>query len=117
MAERRQSIGEVSESTGVPQHLLRRWESLFPQLRPGRHRNGRRFYLEKDIEIIRRIHYLLHHEKLQPEGVRRKLTEEIKGIGRPRNNRETLAILDRMESELRGMIDAIDGILLDKSRE
>lgn len=112
MLERRQSIGEVSESTGIPQHHLRRWESSFPQLKPGRHRNGRRYYLEKDVEIIRRIHYLLHHEKLQVDGARRKLSEELKGVGRPRNKQETLAILDRMEAELRTMIDAIDMALL-----
>lgn len=117
MLERRQSIGEVSESTGIPQHLLRRWETLFPQLKPGRHRNGRRFYLEKDVAIVRRIHYLLNHEKLQVDGARRKLTEELKGIGRPKNDRETLTILDRMESELRSMIDAIDATLLQKPRD
>jgi len=111
MIERRQSISEVSEATGVPKHLLRDWETKFPQLRPRRHQNGRRFYLEKDVAIIRRIHYLLNHEKLQIEGARVRLAQELHGIGRPRSDQETLAILDKMEQEIRSLIDLIDQAL------
>jgi len=115
MLEKRQSIGEVSKATGIPRHVLRDWEEKFPQLRPRRHRNGRRYYLEKDLAVIRRINYLLNHEKLQPEGARLRLAEELHGIGRPKSNAETLAVLDKMEHEIRALIDLIDGALAEGS--
>ena len=46
------SIGEVSEIVGVPSHVLRYWESEFPQLRPKKGRAGNRTYQERDIDLI-----------------------------------------------------------------
>ena len=72
------SISEVCELTGLEQHVLRYWEAEIPQLRPKKNSAGNRAYREKDIELIRRIKFLLYDEKLSIQGVKQRLTEERK---------------------------------------
>ncbi len=67
------SIGEVSEMTGLEQHVLRYWESEFDVLRPRKNRAGRRIYTDDDIATVRRIQHLLREEKYTIEGARRVL--------------------------------------------
>ncbi len=106
--ERRYSISEVSAMTDVPDYVLRQWESRFPPLKPGRTRTKQRFYLSKDVEIVRRIKQLLWHEKLSTEGARIRLAQELLGEGRPKTRKEVVDILDRMESQVREMLDTLD---------
>ena len=106
--ERRQSIGEVAEQTGIATHLLRQWEAKFPQLKPRRDRAGRRIYFARDIEIIKRINFLIRHEKMTIQGARIRLAQELHGEGRPKTNREVVDLLDRIETEVRAMIDLLD---------
>lgn len=70
------SIGEVSEMTGLEQHVLRYWESEFDQLSPRKNRAGRRVYTEEDIAIVRRIQQLLRDEKYTIEGAKQALARE-----------------------------------------
>jgi DNA-binding transcriptional MerR regulator len=107
-SERRYRIGEVSKMTGIAVHLLRQWEEKFPQLKPGRDRGGRRFYYTKEIEVARRINYLLRHEKMTTEGARIRLAQELHGEGRPRTRREVIDLLDRLESEIRSINNLLD---------
>ena len=67
------SISEVCARTGLEQHVLRYWESEFPQLRPKKNRAGNRAYRLKDIEIIEYIRYLLYEEKFTIPGAKKKL--------------------------------------------
>lgn len=106
--ERRYSISDVSERTGVPDYTLRQWEKLFPMLRPRRNRANQRYYLEEDIRIAQRIKELLWVQKMKPDGARIRLAQELHGIGRPRTRREVIDILDRMENEIRGLLDLLD---------
>lgn len=69
------SISEVCTITGLEQHVLRYWESEFPQLRPKKNRAGNRAYREKDIEIINYIKHLLYEEKFTITGAKKKLLE------------------------------------------
>lgn len=69
------SISEVCARTGLEQHVLRYWESEFPQLRPKKNRAGNRAYRMKDIEIIEYIRYLLYEEKFTIPGAKKKLAE------------------------------------------
>ena len=108
--ERRYRIGEVSEATGVAIHSLRQWERGFPQLKPKRDRAGRRYYLAADIDIVRRIHYLLRHEKMTIPGARLRLAEELHGQGRPKSTREAVDLLDRIQDEVRAMLDLLDSV-------
>jgi DNA-binding transcriptional MerR regulator len=69
------SISEVCTMTGLEQHVLRYWESEFPQLKPKKNRAGNRAYREKDIDIINYIKNLLYVEKFTITGAKKKLAE------------------------------------------
>src|SRR5437763_16959389 len=68
-------IGEVSRMTGVKAFVLRYWETEFPMLEPEKDPNGRRFYSEFDVELVRKIKRLLYDEGFTIAGARRHLRE------------------------------------------
>jgi DNA-binding transcriptional MerR regulator len=70
------SIREVCEQTALEPHVLRYWESEFPQLRPKKNRAGNRAYRDKDIETIFAIKRLLYEEQFTIPGAKKKLSEE-----------------------------------------
>lgn len=70
------SIGEVSALTDLEQHVLRYWETEFPELKPQKNRAGRRIYTEADVAFIQRIKHLLREEKYTIEGARKALAQE-----------------------------------------
>ncbi len=74
------SISEVCGFTSLEPHVLRYWESEFPQLRPKKNRAGNRAYREKDIELIKNIKHLLYDEKFTISGARKKLSEPQKTV-------------------------------------
>jgi len=108
LENKRFTIAEASQLTGVSAHLLRQWESRFPQLKPKRNRAARRFYTERDIEIARRIKYLLWHEKLTTEGARLRLSEELHGAGKPKTNTDAVQLIARIEHEILAMLDKLE---------
>jgi DNA-binding transcriptional MerR regulator len=69
------TIGELSQELGVPQHILRYWETRFPQLRPMQRAGNRRYYRPGDVELARRIHRLLNEEGYTVRGVQKLLRE------------------------------------------
>jgi DNA-binding transcriptional MerR regulator len=71
------TIGEVSEELGVPQHVLRYWETRFPQLRPIQRAGNRRYYRPDDVALVRRIHGLLHAQGYTVKGVQKLLTAKV----------------------------------------
>lgn len=71
------TIGELSAEIGVPQHILRYWETRFPQLRPLKRAGGRRHYRPGDVALVRRINDLLTREGYTIRGVQSILTHEV----------------------------------------
>ncbi|HYD98164.1 MAG TPA: MerR family transcriptional regulator [Alphaproteobacteria bacterium] len=69
------TISEVSADLNVPQHVLRFWETKFPQIRPLKRGGGRRYYRPEDVELLRRIQALLYKEGYTIKGVQRLLKE------------------------------------------
>jgi DNA-binding transcriptional MerR regulator len=69
------TISEVSVELDVPQHVLRFWETKFPQIRPLKRGGGRRYYRPDDVELLRRIQHLLYKEGYTIKGVQRLLRE------------------------------------------
>lgn len=67
------AIGEVASRVGVPTHILRYWETRFPQLRPLQRSGRRRYYRAEDVALVERIHHLLHKEGFTVEGARKAL--------------------------------------------
>jgi len=70
------TIGELSAETGLPQHILRYWETRFPQLRPLQRAGNRRYYRVEDIALVRRIDTLLNREGYTVRGVQQLLAAE-----------------------------------------
>ncbi len=108
LENKRYTIAEASQLAGVSAHLLRQWEARFPQLKPKRNRAARRFYTEGDIEIARRIKYLLWHEKLTTEGARLRLSEELHGAGKPKTNTDAVQLIAKIEREILDMLDTLE---------
>ncbi len=77
------TIGEVSADTGLPHHVLRYWETRFPQLRPLTRAGNRRYYRTDDVALVRRIDALLNHEGYTIRGVQQLLAAEKKGTASP----------------------------------
>ena len=69
------TIGELSQELGVAQHILRYWETRFPQLRPMQRAGNRRYYRPADVELVRRIDRLLNQEGYTVRGVQKLLRE------------------------------------------
>jgi DNA-binding transcriptional MerR regulator len=70
------TIGELSQELGVAQHILRYWETRFPQLRPMQRAGNRRYYRPADVELVRRIDRLLNQEGYTVRGVQKVLREK-----------------------------------------
>ena len=69
------TISEVAEELEVPQHVLRFWETKFPQVRPLKRGGGRRYYRPEDVDTLRRIRSLLYDQGYTIKGVQRLLRE------------------------------------------
>ena len=73
------TIGELSAELGVPQHILRYWETRFPKLRPLTRAGNRRYYRPEDVALVRRIHQLLNIEGYTVKGVQKLLSGKAAG--------------------------------------
>lgn len=69
------TISEVSDDLGVPQHVLRFWETKFSQVRPLKRGGGRRYYRPEDVLLLRRIQKLLYEDGFTIKGVQKLLRE------------------------------------------
>lgn len=69
------TISEVADDLHIPQHVLRFWETKFPQVRPLKRGGGRRYYRPDDILLLRRIADLLYTQGYTIKGVQRLLRE------------------------------------------
>ena len=69
------TISEVADELHIPQHVLRFWETKFPQIRPLKRGGGRRYYRPDDIQLLRRISDLLYIQGYTIKGVQRLLRE------------------------------------------
>jgi DNA-binding transcriptional MerR regulator len=69
------TISEVADELHIPQHVLRFWETKFPQVKPLKRGGGRRYYRPDDIGLLRRIADLLYTQGYTIKGVQRLLRE------------------------------------------
>ncbi len=70
------TIREVAEAMDLPQHVLRFWETRFPQIRPLKRAGGRRYYRPDDVERLRVIKRLLYDEGYTIRGVQKLFKEQ-----------------------------------------
>lgn len=70
------TIGELSAELGVPQHILRYWETRFSQLRPLTRAGNRRYYRPADVALVKRIDAALNRDGYTIKGVQKLLAGE-----------------------------------------
>ncbi|MEP6786493.1 MAG: MerR family transcriptional regulator [Sphingomonadales bacterium] len=70
------TIGELSTELGVPQHILRYWETRFTQLRPLTRAGNRRYYRPDDVALVKRIDAALNRDGYTIKGVQKLLAGE-----------------------------------------
>ncbi|HKT54392.1 MAG TPA: MerR family transcriptional regulator [Caulobacteraceae bacterium] len=94
------TISEASEELGVPQHVLRFWESKFSFIRPMKRAGGRRFYRPQDLVVLRGVQVLLHDEGYTIKGVQKLHREQ--GVRRlvAAANGDVEAVYDEPEGEI-----------------
>ena len=94
------TIGETSAlCCGVKPHVLRYWESQFPNLNPVR-RNDRRYYKRSDIIVIRQIYNLVHLNRYTVEGARKFLSSQ--------DEKPKKVVLDTVKSQILNVIRALE---------
>ncbi|MDR2503185.1 MAG: MerR family transcriptional regulator [Deltaproteobacteria bacterium] len=89
MSERAYKIGEAAQLLQLAPYVLRFWQTQFPQLNPGRTGKGQRLYSEADLDLLRRIHHLLHERGLTIEGARKVLQDQAQTRGQAQAARGT----------------------------
>jgi DNA-binding transcriptional MerR regulator len=104
------TISEVAEELDVPQHVLRFWESRFPQVRPLKRGGGRRYYRPEDVVLLRRIRQCLYQVGYTIKGVQRLLREGAVKVSVPRTAEPQLSLAPLQEplpEELRHALEEI----------
>jgi len=91
------TISEAAEELDLPPHVLRFWETRFPQVKPLKRGGGRRYYRPADIELLQAIRTFLYDQGYTIKGVQRLLQE--KGA------RGSLQALKSLPSEMMTSVD------------
>lgn len=71
------TISEVAQELGVPTHVLRFWESRFPQVKPQRMRGARRYYRPEDVDVLKKIKTLLYSQGYTIKGARKHVKDGL----------------------------------------
>ena len=72
------TIGELSSRLGIHQHILRFWETRFPQLRPLKRSGNRRYYRPDDVALVEQIDELLNRQGYTIAGARKRVGEQAR---------------------------------------
>ena len=122
------TISEAARELDLPQHVLRFWETKFPQIKPMKRAGGRRFYRPEDVELLTRIKTLLHTEGYTIKGVQKLLRQNGNGQGQkqggnqstiasaPENDNQIAAANDQqlyMEAEINAAISELENLRAD----
>jgi DNA-binding transcriptional MerR regulator len=91
------TISEVADELHIPQHVLRFWETKFPQVKPLKRGGGRRYYRPDDIALLRRVSDLLYIQGYTIKGVQRLLRE---GGGRLSDDIPPAPAEERVEADI-----------------
>lgn len=70
------SISEVENITGVKTHVLRYWEQIIPSLVPQKDVGGHRIYTQRDVDVIRRLKFLIYKRGFSVENAWKKIVQE-----------------------------------------
>ena len=111
------TISEVAEELGVQQHVLRFWETKFPQIKPLKRGGGRRYYRPEDVEVLQHIRQLLYDDKYTIKGVQQLFREQggAKPAGPTVPAAEDLSVIrkraiDELRGELMGLKSGLQAL-------
>ncbi len=103
------TIGEVVKILGLktrrgknlPTHTIRFWEKEFKQIKPKILSGNRRYYDEKNIKLIKKVHFLLKEQGMTINGVKKLL-----------NNHEPLKLDENLNHSINAnkLLDKIKNI-------
>jgi len=97
------TISEVADELDIPQHVLRFWESRFPQIKPMKRAGGRRYYRPEDVDLLRGVRHLLYGEGYTIRGVQRILREQgqkfVQAVWQPGAAQPVAELADREADE------------------
>ena len=106
------TISEVAKELDLPQHVLRFWESKFPQIKPMKRGGGRRYYSPEDLVMLRRIRDLLYDDGYTIKGVQKLLKENggkiEKGTSVPQD--QASALTPEKSAELKSVLTELEDI-------
>ena len=110
------TIGEVAEILGlvnkkngnINTHTIRYWEKEFKQIKPKIFSGKRRYYDEKNIKLLKKIHFLLKSEGLTIKGVK-KLLEKNVSYENVENPEKELNLVDK--KNIKNKLNKISNLL------
>jgi len=89
----------MSRLTGLEPHVLRYWETEFPQISPDKGTSGQRLYKQKDLDNVLRIKQLLYQEGYTISGARKKLNGHTE--------QDVDSIIDSVKKELGEILELL----------
>ena len=134
LMDRKRSIGMAAEELSIPTHVIRFWETQFPQIKPEIGKGSRRYYLTKDIETIKKIKYFLHERGYTIKGLQNLLSsnkeilkqslEDIKNVkytvngevisaGNPEISIDDMQKLNEFAKKARDIVVRIDKLIME----
>ena len=85
------TISEVSSEVNIPAHVLRFWETKFPNINPLKRSGNRRYYRPEDVKLIIKIKTLLYDNGYTVKGVQKLLKENDNKNNEKNNIKEILS--------------------------
>ncbi len=96
------SIGEVAGILGESVSLVRFWTDTFSKyVKPARNAKGNRMYVEDEVEVLKRVHYLVRDCGLTLDGAAKKLSDDGEGVAKRAKAVESLKAIRTQLTEIR----------------
>lgn len=103
-------IGDVSEILGIPESTLRYWETQFTIIKPKRNKKNIRYYTPNDIEIIRRVYYLVKEKGMKLDAAQAQIRHNRDGVDK---RFDTIEKLKDIKEQLLKFQEALDELYPD----
>lgn len=100
-------IGDVATILGIPMSTLRYWESQFTIIKPRRNAKNIRFYTPNDIEIIKKVYYLVKEKGLKLDAAQEQIRVNRDGVDKRFEVVEKLKTIKSNLQELQKAFDII----------
>lgn len=100
------TISEVASIIGESTTLVRFWSNSFPEyIKPSRNLKQNRMFTQKDLDAIKRIHYLVKEKGLTLDGARTMMKNSKDGVD---NTAEIIGRLTAVKDMLLNVRNSLD---------